>query len=207
MGHEAVQAGEGVAHEAAEQGKHLASETRQQASGLVREASSKARSQAQQQQKRAADSLRALGTELRSMADSDHGGPGSQVVRRGADVAEQAAGWLDARQPGDLVREVREYASRHPGTFLAGAAIAGLLAGRLTRALGSGSGHDGHEGHGGHGGHGAGRVSGEVPAGQPGVPVVTPLHAPPSPTTATAVPSPTTATTVRHGPTGTEVGP
>lgn len=187
MGHEAVQAGEDVAHEAAEQGQHVASETRQQAYGLVREASSQARSQAQQQQKRAADSLRALGTELRSMADGgEHGGPGSQVVRRGADVVDQAAGWLDARQPGDLVREVRDYASRHPGTFLAGAAIAGLLAGRLTRALSAGS------------GDGAGRRGEEAPAGQPDVPVVTPLSAPPSPNTATAV---------RHGPAGTEVGP
>ena len=186
VGQEAVHAGGDVAHEAAQQGRHVASEARQQAYGLVREASAQARSQVEQQQNRATDSLRALGTELRSMADADgQGGPGAQVVRRGADVVEKAAGWLDARQPGDLVREARDYASRHPGAFLAGAALAGLLAGRLTRALTTG------------GGNGTGQEAGQAPAVRSDAPTVTPVHAPP----------PHTGAEVRHGPYGTEVGP
>ncbi|MBQ1029406.1 hypothetical protein KBX26_05200 [Micromonospora sp. C97] len=66
--------------------------------------------------------------------DGDSGLAG-QVVRRAADAAQQAAGWLDERQPGEVLDEVRTYARRHPATFLAGAAVAGLLVGRLTRGL------------------------------------------------------------------------
>ncbi|MEK8109106.1 phage holin family protein [Micromonospora sp. M12] len=61
---------------------------------------------------------------------------------------QQAAGWLDEREPGEVLDEVRTYARRNPGTFLAGAAVAGLLVGRLTRGLtapasgnGQGGGH------------------------------------------------------------------
>jgi hypothetical protein len=43
------------------------------------------------------------------------------------------AGWLESREPGDLVAEVRSYARRNPGTFLVGAALLGVVAGRLTR--------------------------------------------------------------------------
>ncbi|MEH0981913.1 hypothetical protein [Micromonospora sp. CPCC 205556] len=187
MGQEAAHAGGRIAHEGVEQGRHVASEARQQAYNLVGKTSAQARSQAQQQQKRAADSLRALGTELRSMAEGDgQRGPGALVVRRGADAVDQAASWLDARQPGDLVREAREYASRHPAAFLAGATIAGLLAGRLTRALTGGQ------------GGGTEQQSREAPPSPEDVAGVRPLHAPPSPTAGAPV---------RHGPSGTEVGP
>ncbi|TDC85074.1 hypothetical protein E1193_03990 [Micromonospora sp. KC606] len=166
----------------------MASESRQQARTLVTDVSTQARAQAQEQQQRAADSLRTLGSQLRSMADGgDPDGLAAQVVRRSATAAEQAAGWLDSRQPGDLVREVRDYASRHPGTFLAGAAIAGLLAGRLTRALNSGQ--DAGEGR---GGTGTPTSEGAAAAGE-GT-----LHVPPS--TRPSAP-------VRHGETGAEVGP
>ncbi|KAB1909265.1 hypothetical protein F8279_03870 [Micromonospora sp. AMSO1212t] len=149
---------------------------------LVTDVSRQVQTQAQEQQQRAAESLRSLGTQLRSMADEgdDQNGLAAQVVRRGADIADQAAGWLGAREPGDLVREARDYASRHPGTFLAGAAIAGVLAGRLTRAL-TGGASDG---------------DGTPPSG--GADAEKALRVPPS--TGTAAP-------LRHGPSGTEVGP
>ena len=43
------------------------------------------------------------------------------------------AGWLDQRDPGELLDEVRGIARRKPGTFLLGALAAGVVAGRLTR--------------------------------------------------------------------------
>ena len=46
-----------------------------------------------------------------------------------------AASWLEQREPADLLDEVRNFARRRPGTFLIGAAVAGLAAGRLTRGL------------------------------------------------------------------------
>ncbi|MFV2025710.1 hypothetical protein ACFHWV_13900 [Micromonospora sp. LOL_028] len=65
-------------------------------------------------------------------------GLAGDLARRASDAAQQAAGWLENRQPGELVDEVRQYARRHPGTFLAGAAFAGLLVGRLSRSLSGG---------------------------------------------------------------------
>jgi hypothetical protein len=169
VGHEAAQTGGQVAQQAAEQGKQVAAETRQQARNLVGEASAQLREQAGTQQKRAADGLRALGTELQSMASkSEQHGVASEVVRRASDATQQAAGWLEGREPGALVDEVRDYARRHPGTFLAGAAVAGLLVGRLTRNLAA-SGDGGPQGD----GHGDGRAGmpstppAEAPRSQP----------------------------------------
>lgn len=136
VGHEAAQAGGQVARQAAGQGKQVVTESRQQARNLMGEASAQLREQAGTQQKRAAEGLRALGTELQSMASkSEQDGMAGQVVRRASDAAQQAAGWLEGQEPGALVDEVRDYARRHPGAFLAGAAVAGLLVGRLTRGL------------------------------------------------------------------------
>ncbi|MEH0826742.1 MULTISPECIES: hypothetical protein [unclassified Micromonospora] len=187
LGHETAQAGGHTARQAVEQGRQVASEGRQQVRNLLGEASAQARTQAHEQQRRAAESLRSLGSQLRTMADGTEGGMAAEVVRRGADAAQQAAGWLDEREPGTLLREARDYASRHPGAFLAGAAIAGLLAGRLGRALTGGP-----DGQGGGGGIDTSRAEGFQPAGE------TPLRAPATPDTAAPL---------RHGPMGREVGP
>ncbi|MEU6078255.1 hypothetical protein [Micromonospora sp. NPDC047074] len=136
VGHQAAQAGGRVAYAAAEQGGQVASEARRQAHELTGEAGTQLRDQARAQQRRAADGLRGIGRELDSMAQrSEDSGLAGQAVRRAAAAAQQAAGWLDEREPGAVVDEVRAYARRHPGTFLAGAAVAGMLVGRLTRNL------------------------------------------------------------------------
>ncbi|MGC4853244.1 hypothetical protein ACLQ24_07540 [Micromonospora sp. DT4] len=148
VGHQATQAGGQVAHTAAEQGGQVAAEARRQARQLTGQAGGQLREQAQTQQRRAADGLRDIGRELGSMAERDgDSGLAGQTVRRVADAAQQAAGWLDEREPGEVLDDVRTYARRHPGTFLAGAAVAGLLVGRLTCGLtGSASGNGGSPG-------------------------------------------------------------
>ncbi|MGC5331393.1 hypothetical protein [Micromonospora sp. DT62] len=136
IAHAAAEKGGHVAHAAAEQGGHVASEARRQARNLTGEAGTQLRDQARAQQHRAADGLRGIGRELSSMAErSEDSGMAAQAVRRAADAAQQAAGWLDEREPGAVLHDVRSYARRHPGTFLAGAALAGMLVGRLTRNL------------------------------------------------------------------------
>ena len=42
---------------------------------------------------------------------------------------------MQAREPGYLVDQVRAYARRRPGMFLLGAAVAGVVAGRLTTGV------------------------------------------------------------------------
>jgi hypothetical protein len=150
VGHEAAQSGGQVARKAAGQGRQVVDETGRQARNLVGQASEQLQQQAEAQQKRAADSLRSLGAELQSMASqSEQHGIASDMVRRASGAAEKAAGWLEQREPSDLLNEVRGYARQRPGVFLAGAVVAGLLLGRLTRnaaAAGheTGSQGDGH---------------------------------------------------------------
>ncbi|MFE9655565.1 hypothetical protein [Micromonospora sp. NPDC006431] len=141
VGQQTAQAGGQVGHAAAEQGRQVAAQARQEARHLTGEATSQLHDQARTQQHRAAEGLRGLGRELGSMVDrGGDSGMAGQAVRRAATVADRAAGWLDEREPGEVLDDVRGYARQHPGMFLAGAAVAGVLVGRLTRNLTSGNG-------------------------------------------------------------------
>ncbi|MFD1324149.1 hypothetical protein [Micromonospora sonneratiae] len=133
-----TQAGRQVAQTAAGQGRETVDEARRQAHNLMERTSAQLMEQADVQQKRAAARLRTLGDELASMSsrDEQHGMAGD-LAQQAADQAHRAADWLDQRQPGALLAEVREFARRSPGVFLAGAVVAGLVAGRLTRNLAS----------------------------------------------------------------------
>ncbi|MFY1691914.1 hypothetical protein [Plantactinospora sp. WMMB782] len=133
-GQRLTQTGGGLAHNAADRGRDVATEAGRQANELMGQASAQLKQQAGAQQERAASGLRALGDELRAMSErSERPGVGTDLVRHAADRIQQAAGWLDQREPGMVLDDVRDYARRNPGLFLAGAAVAGVLAGRLTR--------------------------------------------------------------------------
>jgi hypothetical protein len=62
-------------------------------------------------------------------------GTASELARQGATKAHDVASWLEGREPGDVVEELKRFARQRPGTFLALAAVAGLVAGRLTRGV------------------------------------------------------------------------
>jgi hypothetical protein len=141
VGQSAAEAGGGVLQSAGEQGRQVAGEARRQAGNLYGQARDEVRQQAGTQQRRAAGGLRAVGDELRSMAQQGGGsGVATDLAHRASDTVGQVADWLEAREPGQLVAEARAYARRHPGAFLAGAAVLGVLAGRLTRNLAAESG-------------------------------------------------------------------
>jgi hypothetical protein len=143
-GQQVSQAGGALAHNAADQARDVANEASRQAHELMDQASGQLKEQASAQQQRAADGLRALGNELRSMsARSDQPGVATDLVRHAADRVGQVAQWLDQREPGMVVSEVRDYARRNPGIFLAGAAVAGVLAGRLSKSMSGQGGGDG----------------------------------------------------------------
>ncbi|MEK8109635.1 hypothetical protein NKG94_44550 [Micromonospora sp. M12] len=77
---------------------------------------------------------------MRSMAEQGgQAGPVTELARQAADRVHGVAGWLEERDPGDMLNEVRDYARRNPGTFLVGAAVLGVLAGRLTRGISAAS--------------------------------------------------------------------
>lgn len=136
-----------VAQTAQEQAKAVVSEAGGQAKDLLAQARTEATEQAGVQQQRLAAGLRALGAELRSMAEHS-GTPGvaTDLARQGADKSEDVAAWLEGREPGAVVEEVRHFARRRTGGFLLAAAGAGLLAGRLTRGVKDANGVDSEAG-------------------------------------------------------------
>lgn len=132
----AKQAGAEVAGTVAEQAGEVTAEAGRQAKQLLAQAQSEVTEQAAATQQRVADGLRSLAEELTAMAkNSEQDGMAADLARQTADKAHQAAGWLADRDPGTLLDEVRSFARRKPGTYLAIALGAGVLAGRLTRGL------------------------------------------------------------------------
>lgn len=124
-----------VAGVAKEQVKQVANEAKGQARQLLGQASSEVREQAAEQQKRVASGLRDVSYELDNMAQASSGGLATELVQNLSDRADTVANWLESRDPGSLVGELRTYAARKPGTFIAIAAGAGILAGRLAKSL------------------------------------------------------------------------
>jgi vacuolar-type H+-ATPase subunit H len=130
-----------VAGEAGQQAREVASEAGQRARDLVEQARGQVRSQANSQRDRVASSLRSLGDELEAMATKgDQAGPATELAREASDRTRALASYLEQREPGDLINEVRDFARRRPGVFLLGAVAAGVVAGRLTRGIAAASG-------------------------------------------------------------------
>lgn len=138
VGRTAADAGGQVAQTTKEQAQNVVGEAKQQARDLVGEARGQARDQAGYQKIRAVEQLRTLGDELHQMTEQGgQSGIGTEVARQVAQRTHGLADYLDRHEPADLLEEIRLYARRRPVVFLTGAAIAGVLAGRLTRSLSS----------------------------------------------------------------------
>jgi hypothetical protein len=144
VGNSAREAGSHVAQSATDQARQVVSETRAQAYDLLGEAKGQVRHQAATQQHQAAQQLWAVADELSEMAaKGGRSGLATQMAQEAAERVRGAASWLDRREPGDLLDGVRDFARRHPGQFLVGAAVAGVVAGRLTRGLTGAAGPNG----------------------------------------------------------------
>jgi hypothetical protein len=144
VGNSAREAGSHVAQSTTDQARQVVSETRAQARDLLGEAKGQVGHQAATQQHKAAQQLRAVADELSEMAlKGGQSGLATQVAQEAAERVRGVASWLDRREPGDLLDGVRDFARRHPGQFLVGAAVAGVVAGRLTRGLTGAAGPDG----------------------------------------------------------------
>jgi hypothetical protein len=136
VGHEAKQAAQDVASTAAHEAGRTTREAKDQARQLLSQTRTELTDQAATQQIRAATGLRELAEQFGSLArTSDQDGMARSLVEDVSRRAGDAADWLDQRDPGTLLQEVRGVARRRPGTFLAVAAGLGVLAGRLSRSL------------------------------------------------------------------------
>jgi ElaB/YqjD/DUF883 family membrane-anchored ribosome-binding protein len=129
-------AGKHVAGVAGEQAGQVASEATHQVKQLVHQAKGELTEQAATQQQRVASGLRSLSKELGTMAQgSEQSGMATDLVHQASERTNAVASWLEQREPGHVLDEVTRFARQRPGTFLALAAGAGLLVGRLGRGL------------------------------------------------------------------------
>lgn len=126
-----------VAGTAKEQASQVTAEAQRQAKDLLNQGRSEVQSQARQQTQRVAGTLHTLADELRGMAEGRNDAPGaaSDLAREASDKIKLFASKLDDRDPSELLDEVRRFARRRPGAFLGIAAVAGVVAGRLTRGV------------------------------------------------------------------------
>lgn len=132
---------------AAEQGKNVVETAKDEASSVVGEAKGQAKElyhqtqrevkdQAAMQQHRLASGMRSVSQDLDSMASqSPTSGVAADIARQVSTRLSAASSWLDERDPGAVVEEVKRFARRKPGTFILGALVVGVVVGRLTRAL------------------------------------------------------------------------
>ena len=137
---QATDSAQNVAETAKTEVANVAAEVKTNARDLLQQAKSDLTDQAGTQQQKVAEGLRSVSTELHTMAAApDQPGVASDLVRQAAERSSAVASWLDGRDPGSLLTEVKTFARQRPGTFLMLAAGAGILAGRLSRSLSAGA--------------------------------------------------------------------
>ena len=130
----AVGAASGVKDVAKSEVSNVASEAKYQARNLVDQTRSELRDQASNQQSQLASTLNSWASELGSMASkSEESGPMADLAHEAARRGGEIAHWLDTHEPADVLDEVKRFARRRPVAFLALAAAAGVVAGRVTR--------------------------------------------------------------------------
>jgi len=169
-----------VADVAGQEAQNVGQEAKERAKDLMTHLRSQAQEQSSTQKDRLVDTLRQFSDELQQMADSSgSSGLANDVVRQVSSKARDLYQNMEHREPGDLLDEVRRFARRRPGTFLLGAAAAGVLAGRLTRGAKSSTSGGGGEG------EGYGTASMPVTA----TPQVTPPRTTPPPPAGTGYPT------------------
>jgi uncharacterized protein YjbJ (UPF0337 family) len=115
----------------------VADEAKTQAQSLAESAKQEASSQLSTQQQRLAAGSRGISDDLERISRGER--PESDLVNQAvtmlSDRARRVTEQLESREPMDLLDDVRRFAARRPGTFLAIAAGIGLAAGRLTRGV------------------------------------------------------------------------
>ncbi|QCU76855.1 hypothetical protein E7744_00345 [Citricoccus sp. SGAir0253] len=144
LGTEAQDAARDVAGTAKDEARHVKEEAVGQAKDLAASARQEATSQLSTQKDRLASQSRTVSDDLERIARGER--PESDMVNQAVSMlserARRVTEHLETREPMDLLDDVRRFAARRPGTFLAIAAGVGLVAGRLTRGLKDSSGHE-----------------------------------------------------------------
>jgi hypothetical protein len=125
-----------VATTATNAAKDVAQQTSVQARDLLGKTKTQVSEQVGTQQSAVVENLRSLGDQLAEMTDHvEHRGTAVDLATQARDRVRGAADWLDGRDPGEVLDELRKFGRNKPGAFLLGSAVAGVVAGRLTRGV------------------------------------------------------------------------
>jgi vacuolar-type H+-ATPase subunit H len=136
LAHTAGDEAKGVVDAAKTEATSVAQEAKSQAKDLFAQSQQELKDQARTQQQRVASGLQTVGGDLQSMADGAASDSlAAELVRQVSGRISSASAWLSDREPADVLDEVKRFARRRPGVFILSAAIAGVVVGRLTRAL------------------------------------------------------------------------
>jgi uncharacterized protein YjbJ (UPF0337 family) len=124
-----------VAGTAKEQVGHVAGEAVNQVRQLADDARGEASAQLSTAADKLGDLIRSFATEIRDLGEgkADSSGKVAGLATQLASTGERWADQVAELGPEGLLREVRSFASRKPGTFLLGALAAGVATGRLVR--------------------------------------------------------------------------
>ncbi len=132
----ALERGADVVDVARDELARLAGDARAQFQGLWDQASGQLREQASTGKQQLADLLHALAGELGEMASkSEQDGPVTALAKQASRRGGELSHWLANADASDVLAEVRRFARRRPFVFLAGATVAGVVVGRLSRGL------------------------------------------------------------------------
>jgi len=118
---------------AAEHVGAVADQAKARAGDVVHQVRGDLEARGDEQAKKFASVLRDTGSQLHSMADAGGQGLVVDMTRGLADGSERLASRLDGGGLQAVGEDIRGFARRSPGLFLAGAAMAGFLVSRLVR--------------------------------------------------------------------------
>lgn len=125
-----------VGETAKDEASRVAAEAKFEARKMFDQASAELNSQAVVQQDRATHGLRTVAGQLQAMANgTPQPGMAMDLMQEAAQRVQSMASWLEARDPSSVLHEVKSFARRRPGLFIAVAAGAGIVAGRLIKAM------------------------------------------------------------------------
>lgn len=133
------QRAEHVRGQASEQARAVADTARQETHDVMEQVGTEVRQQVDHQKDRLAQGLRGLSDELSDVAQQ-RSGTLATVADDAAGRTRDASDWIEHHEPQDVIAAIEDFARRRPMAFLAGAAAAGVLVGRLTRGMTSGNG-------------------------------------------------------------------
>jgi hypothetical protein len=131
---QAVEAGRDVKDAATQQIGDLAGQAKDQARNVMDEARGELRRQADDQAHRLSGTVHQASEQLRSMADSTQPGTVADVTRQVGTTLGRLADTMERDGIQGIADDVRSFARRQPGVFLAGAALAGFCVARLLRS-------------------------------------------------------------------------